>query len=82
MRLGSAWAARTCTGNKHLKPHLYCDKVLCWHLSTIAAKAAEVTEFPDFSSIDAQENSAVLKESFQYFLRNKLGTSKRGANFR
>lgn len=41
MKLGSAWAARTCPGNKHLKPHLHCDKAQCWQWSMAALHALE-----------------------------------------
>lgn len=41
MKLGSAWASRTCPGNKHLKPHLYCDKAQCWQWSMTALHVVE-----------------------------------------
>lgn len=67
MRLGSAWTARTCSGNKHLKPHLYRDKALCWQLSTIAKHAAEVSFQTPFQS-KPNENCAILKKIFNILL--------------
>lgn len=44
---GSAWAARTCPGNKHLKPHLNCDKALVLALLHAALPAVGAKEFVD-----------------------------------
>lgn len=81
MRLGSAWAARTCTGNKHLKPHLCCDKGLCWQRSTITMHAAGVQQFSDFQS-KTKENSAVLNFlRFSIFCQKQIRYFHQDANF-
>lgn len=58
MKLGSAWAARTCPGNKPLKPHLHCDKAQCWQRSTAARHAAEAKGFGElFFNLSPTETS-------------------------